>query len=126
MKGRRSRTRYQRNTHGPVSGQRCGLNNFRGDFTGNGFVVLLLGIPYSASRVVGKGVETGRSLWHGYYFQDDWKATRKLTFNFGLRYEYVRPLLAILNPPSTFCPPSTTSHTPLPTHVIASPTPPAN
>ena len=39
-------------------------------------------------RVVGKGVETGRSTWHDYYINDDWKLTRK-HLNLGLRYEYV-------------------------------------
>jgi hypothetical protein len=54
--------------------------------------------------VVGKGVETGRSWWHGYYVQDDWKLSRKLTLNIGLRYEYVSPLLDNLNRRSTFWP----------------------
>ena len=97
-------TRYQQNTPGPVTGLRRGSFNFRGDFTGHAFADLLLGIPYTASRVVGKGVETGRSWWHGYYVQDDWKVSRKLTLNFGLRYEYVSPLLDNLDRRSTFWP----------------------
>src|SRR5262249_47230266 len=63
-----------------------------------------LGLPFSAQRVVGKGVETGRSWWHGYYVNDEWKVSQKLTLNFGLRYEYVSPLVDNLNRRSTFFP----------------------
>src|SRR5262249_14922281 len=54
-------TRYQQNTPGPVTGFRRGQFVFRGDFTGHPFADFLLGLPYQATRVVGKGVETGRS-----------------------------------------------------------------
>ena len=54
--------------------------------------------------MVGKGVETGRSWWHGYYVQDDWKLSRKLTLNIGMRYEYVSPLVDNLDRRSTFWP----------------------
>jgi hypothetical protein len=97
-------TKYQQNTPGPVTGQRRGTYAFRGDFTGQAFADLLLGFPYTASRVVGKGVETGRSTWHGYYVNDDWKVNRNLTLNFGLRYEYVSPLTDVLDRRSTFYP----------------------
>src|SRR4051812_48527239 len=97
-------TRYQQNTPGPVSGLRRGTFNFRGDFTGHPFADFILGVPFPASRVVGKGVETGRSWWHGYYLQDDWKPSRKLTVNIGVRYEYVSPLVDNLDRRSTFWP----------------------
>jgi hypothetical protein len=97
-------TRYQQNTPGPVTGLRRGSFNFRGDFTGNAFADFILGDPFTASRVVGKGVETGRSWWHGYYVQDDWKMTRKLTLNVGVRYEYISPLVDNLDRRSTFWP----------------------
>ena len=104
MKGGFTLTRYQQNTPGPVTGLRRGSFSFRGDFTGQAFADFLLGEPFTASRVVGKGVETGRSWWHGYYFQDDWKVTRNLTFNIGMRYEYISPLVDVLNRRSTFWP----------------------
>jgi len=104
FKGGFTLTRYQQNTPGPVTGLRRGSFNFRGDFTGQPFADFILGIPFTASRVVGKGVETGRSWWHGYYVQDDWKVNRKLTLNIGLRYEYVSPLVDNLDRRSTFWP----------------------
>ena len=104
IKGGFTLTRYQQNTPGPVTGLRRGSFNFRGDFTGNAFADFILGEPFTASRVVGKGVETGRSWWHGYYVQDDWKISRKLTLNIGLRYEYVSPLVDNLDRRSTFWP----------------------
>lgn len=97
-------TRYQQNTPGPVTGARRGNFSFSGNFTGQPFADFLLGDPLSATRVVGKGVETGRSWWHGYYAQDDWKVSRKLTINIGIRYEYNSPLADNLDRRSTFWP----------------------
>jgi hypothetical protein len=99
-----SLTRYQQNTPGPITGFRRGQFVFRGDFTGHPFADFLLGLPRSGQRVVGNGVETGRSWWHAYYFNDDWKVTRKLSLTLGLRYEYVSPLVDNLDRRSTFYP----------------------
>ncbi len=118
FKGGFTLTKYEQNTPGPVTGLRRGSYTFRGDFTGNGFGDLILGYPYTVSRVVGKGVETGRSWWHGYYFNDDWKVSRKLTLNLGMRYEYVSPLLDVLDRRSTFYPLSNSYSTGLPGQVI--------
>lgn len=125
VKGGFTITKYEQNTPGPVTGQRRGTFAFRGDFTGHAFADLLLGVPFTASRVVGKGVETGRSFWHGYYVNDDWKATRKLTLNFGLRYEYVSPLLDVLNRRSTFYPLINDYGSGLPGQVVIANTPEA-
>ncbi len=122
LKGGFNLTRYQQNTPGPVTGLRRGSFNFRGDFTGQAFADLLLGYPFTASRVVGKGVETGRSWWHGYFFQDDWRVSRRLTLNFGLRYEYISPLVDNLDRRSTFWPLSNDYNRPeTPQVVVADP-----
>ncbi len=118
LKGGSSITRYQQNTPGPITGFRRGQYVFRGDFTGHAFADFLLGLPFQAQRVVGKGVETGRSTWQSYYLNDSWKASRNLTLNFGIRYEYVSPLADILDRRSTFYPLTNGYGTGLPGQII--------
>lgn len=118
-------TRYQQNTPGPVTGLRRGSFLFRGDFTGHPFADFILGFPYTASRVVGKGVETGRSTWHGYYLNDEWKVNRRLSLNLGLRYEYISPLVDILNRRSVFYPLSNEYNTGLSGQIIVAKSPEA-
>ncbi len=118
-------TRYQQNTPGPVTGFRRGQFIFRGDFTGHAFADFLLGLPSQATRVVGKGVETGRSTWQAYYLNDDWKVSRNLTLNFGLRYEYVSPLVDNLDRRSSFYPLTNAYGTGLPGQIIVANTPEA-
>jgi hypothetical protein len=97
-------TWYQQNTPGAVPGNRRGAFSFSGNFTGNAFGDMLLGYPYQAQDTLGTGVQTERSTWQGYYINDDWKVSRKLTFNLGLRYEYDSPLIDLHNQKSTFWP----------------------
>jgi hypothetical protein len=55
---------------------------------GNSFADFLLGYPSSAQAGIGPGGrEYGRSLWTHFYAQDDWRMNRRLTLNYGLRYE---------------------------------------
>ncbi|MBO0862449.1 MAG: carboxypeptidase regulatory-like domain-containing protein [Chloracidobacterium sp.] len=55
--------------------------------TGNAFATFLLGAVGSASVTTHLGEsEVGKS--YSFYFQDDWKASRRLTLNLGVRYDY--------------------------------------
>lgn len=60
------------------------------DVQGNDIASLLLGWPYSAS--MGTTPPTSnKSKDTGFFFQDDWKLTSRLTLNLGLRYEWSTP-----------------------------------
>lgn len=57
----------------------------------NQFAEFLLGQATGAQVSVEPFATRMNNWWHGYYFQDDWKVTQRLTLNFGMRYEYFRP-----------------------------------
>lgn len=59
--------------------------------TGVALADFLLGYPATASRGVGTGFRNWRQNKYALYIADDWKATRDLTLNVGLRYEYAQP-----------------------------------
>ncbi len=61
---------------------------FGGDIANNGFAAFLLGYPSSTTTPEGLPLTDVRQNRIAFYAQDDWKATRKLTLNLGLRYEY--------------------------------------
>ena len=53
----------------------------------------LMGLPafYEGTQMLDWGRH--RTIYAGFYFQDDWKATRRLTFNLGFRYDlYTQPV----------------------------------
>jgi hypothetical protein len=57
-------------------------------YIGNPFGAFLLGIPDKTYLdTLTKDPVDGYDPAYAFYWQDDWKATRRLTINFGLRYE---------------------------------------
>lgn len=59
---------------------------------GQSVAAFLLGLPSSSSYVNRTADYAEQSGAIGLYFQDDWKVTRKLTVNLGLRYEIEQAL----------------------------------
>ncbi|MGI8783663.1 MAG: TonB-dependent receptor domain-containing protein [Acidobacteriota bacterium] len=57
---------------------------------GDGFASFLLGLGGGTVTKNLKFVST-QSFYYGFYLNDDWKATSKLTFNLGLRYDLSTP-----------------------------------
>jgi hypothetical protein len=56
--------------------------------TGNDVAQALLGLPDSGSTgITSNASATGAIHYYGWYFQDDWRPTQKLTLNLGIRYE---------------------------------------
>ena len=51
----------------------------------------LQGITNTARIQAGNPMTIQRGHWFGGYVQDDWRASTRLTFNLGLRYEYILP-----------------------------------
>ena len=54
---------------------------------GQSFASFLLGIPSSGSVTRAAAYDEKSQVW-GFFVQDDWRVSAKLTVNFGLRYEY--------------------------------------
>lgn len=77
---------------------------FDGRFTGNPVADLLLGIPTQADRNSGEPFHNAISTISGYYLQDNWKITPKLTLDFGLRYEMDLPPTERVNKIASFDP----------------------
>jgi hypothetical protein len=72
---------------GITSGPTAGVTS---TVAGHGIASLLLGTGSNGS--VPTNAATARTLmYYGLYFQDAWRATRRLTINYGLRWEVQRP-----------------------------------
>jgi carboxypeptidase family protein len=61
--------------------------------TGYAFADFLLGYTQQDESAVALAVTKFRALSHAYYFTDTWKIRSNMTFDLGLRYEYIPPWL---------------------------------
>ena len=68
-----------------------GSLSFRGNFSGNAFADLLLGLPTTNLVFTIGPVIDQRSQHFATYAQDEWKISKSLTLNFGLRWELQPP-----------------------------------
>jgi len=64
--------------------------NVASSTAGFGLASLLIGVPDSGNMSHNPTPASASSYW-GFYFQDDWRVSRKLTLNLGLRYDIDRP-----------------------------------
>jgi hypothetical protein len=78
-----------------ISMQRAGANqaqgaiNFNALESGHEFASFLLGLPDNTLSPEGEPQTFPRATRIGAYVNDDWKATPRLTVNFGLRWDYI-------------------------------------
>ncbi len=87
--------RYQQNYALTGAQGSLGQFNYTGAFTGNGSATGYTGADFLLDLVQqesialpGSGLAGNRQWRTAGFFQDDWKATDKLTINLGIRYEY--------------------------------------
>ncbi|MBL8173349.1 MAG: TonB-dependent receptor [Bryobacterales bacterium] len=57
---------------------------------GQGLASFVLGLPTGGS-IDKRDTSAATSKYHAFYAQDDWKLSRKLTVNLGLRFDFERP-----------------------------------
>jgi hypothetical protein len=68
-----------------------GTYNFNGFFTGVPYADFLLGLPRSTSNTIPTPIPHWFGNWWSAYAQDQFKVTRNLTLNYGLRWEAQEP-----------------------------------
>lgn len=71
----------------PEPGPYFGSFNWDGEFTGEPWADFLLGLPSTFSNFTNRPIDSRRMWENGIYGQDDFKVTRKLMLNYGLRWD---------------------------------------
>jgi hypothetical protein len=82
--------RYQDNNENKPPELR-GSYSFDDQLSGLAYANFLLGLPTTARRTTPRPNAYVRSWHYAFYFQDDLKINQRVTFNYGLRYEYQTP-----------------------------------
>jgi hypothetical protein len=72
--------------------------------TGFSVASFVLGYPTGISRALLLGIAGERKWEYGAYVQDDYRVTKRLTLNLGLRYEYYSPPVEVADRQSNFDP----------------------
>ncbi len=70
--------------------------------TGNGVADFLLGIPASGDLIRNSGLAGLRSTEVSAYWQDTWRVTSNLTFDYGVRYDLFTPQTEVFNRQTNF------------------------
>jgi hypothetical protein len=80
-----------------------GTFNIDGTETGNAFADFLIGVPSNFTQSSGQPFYL-RNRYTGLFGQDSWRVRNDLTFNFGLRWEYIMPFWEKYNQVQTIIP----------------------
>jgi hypothetical protein len=76
---------------------------FSGVYSGDPVADLLMGVPNTTRTSLGTGPTENLRMWYqAYYVQDNYKVNRKLTLNYGLRWEHRSPPIEIHNRVGSF------------------------
>jgi hypothetical protein len=75
----------------PYYNNQRGTYNFQGRWTNAPMADMLLGLLHSSTRQLGYNRNYWRVTSYGMFINDDFKASRNLTLNLGLRYEVNKP-----------------------------------